>query len=82
VSEEMLLLEDLVVKKKEFPAVRVDDEHMLESFTSSRETTQVLRATLRRVPAFAGRVVYKEAETGIEREGDMVLVKYKSTVAL
>ncbi len=82
VSEEVLLLDDLVVKKNEFPAVSVDHDHMLESFTSCRETTQILRAMLRRVPAFAGRVTYREAETGIEREGDMVLVKYKSTVAL
>lgn len=82
VSEETLLLENLAVEKHEFDVVHADEEHMLEGFRPFRRTDQVLRAKLRRVPAIAGRVVYKEAETGIECEGDMVLVKYKSTVDL
>lgn len=80
ISDGELALEDLVVRKSEFEVVEAGQDLMIEGFKPLSISTEILGAKLKRVPAFAGRIAYKNKRTGNEGEGDMILVKYKSTI--
>jgi len=79
-SEGELVLENLLVEKNKFELIEAGENFVIEGFKLSGTSTEILSANLKQIPAFAGRLVYKNPETGFEGEGDMILVKYKSTI--
>lgn len=80
-SKDSISLTDLRIKRSLFNLVDIGNGYKVEGVDISSTNNEFLSAhSLRLVPAFAGKAVYKDVDSGIERTGDLILVKYEQRV--